>query len=115
MRSTADWWIASPCALFITSDRPVAKVHQTRETFGFGTSGTIVTFPLSPTRVLLMDDSHREPANQYYPLHGDDPVALNYATMRNAANFIISSRPTDDVLREIVPYPDAWERENSAT
>jgi len=101
-------------ALFITSDKPVAKMHQSRETFGFGTHGTIVTFPLSPTRVLLMDDNHAEPANQYYPLHADDPAALNYTTMRNAANFIISPRPTDEVLREIVQHADAWERENDA-
>lgn len=100
--------------LFITSDKPVAKVHQKRETFGFGTRGTIVSFPLSPSRVLLMDDNHAEPAHQYYPLLAGDPAALNFTTMRNAETFIISPRPVDDVLREIVQYADAWERENDA-
>lgn len=98
--------------VFITSDKPVAKSHLTRERFGFGTAGTLVSFPLSPTRVLLMDDNHDEPANQYYPLNAQDPAALNYTAMRNAAKFIVSPRPTDDVLREIVANADAWERQH---
>jgi hypothetical protein len=43
---------------FITTDKPVGLHHQTRKSFGFGTEGTIVTFPLSPMRLLVMDDLH---------------------------------------------------------
>ncbi len=50
---------------FVTSDRPVGIQHRSREVFGMGTPGAIVTFPLSPTRILMMDDQHQEPANQY--------------------------------------------------
>jgi len=100
--------------IFITSDKPITKAHQTLERFGFGTKGTLVSFPLSPTRVLFMDDNHGEPGNQYYPLNAGDPAALNFTAMRNAANFIISPRPTDDVLREIVSLADGWERDEEA-
>lgn len=41
---------------FITSDRPVVVQHTSREVFGIGTTGAVVSFPLSPTRILMMDD-----------------------------------------------------------
>lgn len=96
--------------VFITSDKPVVVAHPKKDAVGFATPGALVSFPLSPTRVLLMDDRHEEPANQYYPLHAQDPAALNYTVMRHAATFIISPRNTDEVLREIVQHADAWER-----
>jgi hypothetical protein len=52
---------------FITTDKPVGLQHQQREKFGIETQGTIVTFPISPRRILILDDMHSEPANQYYP------------------------------------------------
>jgi hypothetical protein len=56
--------IFSEKPVFVTSDRPVAKYHQSKEVFGFGTEGTFVNFPISPTRLLVMDDMHHEPAGQ---------------------------------------------------
>ncbi len=53
---------------FVTSDRPVALVHPSRETYGLATEGAMIAFPLSPTRLLMLDDKFDEPANQYYPL-----------------------------------------------
>jgi hypothetical protein len=40
-------------SVFITTDTPVLLMHQSREVFGVGTPGVIVSFPLSPTRVLM--------------------------------------------------------------
>jgi hypothetical protein len=42
--------VFSEADTFVTTDKPVVLKHQTRERFGFRTDGTIVLFPLSPTR-----------------------------------------------------------------
>lgn len=87
---------------FITTDKPVAMNHQSREKFGFGTQGTIVTFPLSPTRMLIFDDMNAEPANQYYPLKEGNGAAFNFTTWRNANRFLITGRPVPEVLKEML-------------
>lgn len=92
---------------FITSDKPVAKQHATKETFGFGTKGAIVSFPLSQTRLLVMDDMHSEPSNQYYPLKEGNIGAFNHSIWRGGSRFMVSGRPIEQVLREIVEWVDA--------
>jgi hypothetical protein len=96
---------------FITSDKPVAKQHKTKQTFGFGTKGTIMSFPLSQTRLLVMDDMYDEPANQYYPLQERNLGAFNYGIWHNGSRFMISGRPIEQVLREIVTWADAYKAE----
>lgn len=92
---------------FITSDKPVALHNLTREKFGFGTPGTFVTFPLSPTRLLLLDDKHDEPGNQYYPLTNDDPASLNMSIWRGASRFLLTGRPVCSVLGEFEALAEA--------
>lgn len=92
---------------FITTDKPVSLMNQDREVFGIGTEGTIVSFPLSPTRILTMDDMHSEPANQYYPLKQGNIGAFNYNIWRNGSRFMITGRPIINILREIVSWGDA--------
>ena len=53
--------VVSEAPVFITTDNPVIAENQEREKFGLGTKGTLITFPLSPTRVLCMDDKFEEP------------------------------------------------------
>jgi Protein of unknown function (DUF4238) len=96
--------------LFVTSDNPVCKDHLTKANYGFGTEGTIVTFPLGPSQILCMDDMHSEPAGQYYQLRDNDAGPINLMTFRNAMRFIISQRPIDEALAEIVRWGDAFER-----
>lgn len=98
--------IFSDHAAFITSDKPVCMDHREKEKFGFGTKGTIITFPLSPTRLLVMDDMHEEPAGQYYPLHADGPGPYNLRIWKNGSRFMISQRDVDEVLAEIVEWAD---------
>jgi Protein of unknown function (DUF4238) len=86
---------------FITADRPVAVEHQSRQRFGIGTRGAIVTFPLSPTRLLVMDDRHEQPSNQYYPLQPSDAGAVNFSIWHGASRFLITGRPIEDVLSEV--------------
>ncbi len=92
--------------VFITSDKPVSMHHEHRETYGFDTEGTLVAFPLSPTRVLLLDDLIEEPANQYYPLANGNPAPVNMMIWRGAARFLITGRPVTDVLEEFNALAD---------
>jgi hypothetical protein len=91
---------------FITSDKPVAVEHRTLQRFGVGTRGTIITFPLSPTRLLIMDDMHAEPANQYYPLHPTDAGAINFTIWHGASRFLITGRQIQEVLGEVCSVAD---------
>lgn len=93
--------------VFVTTDKPVGMHHQQREKFGFGTYGTIVTFPLGPKRMLIMDDLHHEPANQYYPLQDGNAGSFNMTTWHSGSRFMITGRPISDVLAEIVALDDA--------
>ena len=86
---------------FITTDQPVSLRHLEREKFGFGTPGVIVEFPLSPKRMLVMDDMHHEPASQYYPLKDANAASFNLNTWRNGSRFMITGRPVPEVLGEI--------------
>ena len=87
---------------FITTDKPVSLCHLEREKFGFGTPGVVVTFPLGPKRMLVMDDMYHEPANQYYPLRVSGAGSFNLTTWRNGSRFMITGRPISEVLGEIV-------------
>lgn len=94
--------VFSESDIFITSDRPVVLHHQSRETFGFGTQDSIVTFPLSPRRMLVMDDLHAEPAGQYYPLKPSNAGAFNYSIWSKSSRFMVTGRVVHDVLSEIM-------------
>lgn len=90
---------------FITSDKPVGLQHISREVFGIGTTGTLVSFPLSPTRILVMDDQHQEPGDQYYPLNRNNLGAFNYTIWHAATRFMVTGRGVPEVLSEIVKTP----------
>jgi Protein of unknown function (DUF4238) len=89
---------------FITSDKPVAVRHPSQYVFGIGSAGTVVSFPLSPTRVLVMDDLHHEPANQYFKAKPGSSGAFNYGIWSGGSRFMITGRPVADVLSEIVEW-----------
>ncbi|MCI1711400.1 MAG: DUF4238 domain-containing protein [Chiayiivirga sp.] len=86
----------------MTTDKPVGLQHQQREKFGIETQGTIVTFPISPRRILILDDMHSEPANQYYPLTKGNGAAFNVTIWRSARRFLITGRPVTEVLEEML-------------
>ena len=92
---------------FITTDKPVSLHHLEREKFGFGTPAVIVTFPLGPRRMLVMDDMYDEPASQYYPLKDANAASFNLSTWRNGSRFMITGRSVPEVLSEIVSLDPA--------
>lgn len=86
---------------FITSDNPVTLIHPSLRFRGLSDPETMVSFPLSPTRILCMDHRHGEPANVYYPLQGNG-AAQNLLTWRGAIDHMFTSRHPDDVCRDLV-------------
>lgn len=87
---------------FITTDAPVTMLNSKQERFGFTSPGTVVSFPLSPTRVLIMDDRYDQPGGRYYPLSEAGPGIANGLAWRNCERFMISSRHPDQVCAEIL-------------
>jgi hypothetical protein len=92
--------------LFITTDNPVQMIHQTRDVFGFDTPGTVISFPLSPTRVLMMDDRHDQPKGRYYPLSETGPGPANMTAWRNCERFMITPRHPDLVCAEMLAWAE---------
>jgi hypothetical protein len=92
--------------VFITTDAPVVFSHQTRAKLGYGTPGVHISVPLSPTRILSLDDMHDEPGNQYYPLKEHEPAPFNYSAWVACERFMISPRSTDQVCAEILAWGD---------
>jgi hypothetical protein len=93
--------------VFITTDTPVTIVHRTQERFGIKTPGTVVSIPLSPTRVLLMDDRVDQPKGQYYPLGSHGPGPFNLEAWLSCERFMISPRSTDQVCAEMMAWAKA--------
>lgn len=98
--------IVAQADAFITTDQPVALHHKDRDRFGFRTKGTVVSFPLSPTRLLIMDDLHEEPENQFYPLVEGRIGAFNYMAWVNTKRILITGRPVPEVLGEMVAWAE---------
>jgi len=86
---------------FITSDNPVTIIHPSLRFRGIGNSETTIMFPLSPTRLLNMDNRHHEPGNQYYALN-DDGSSANMMIWRQANEYMFSHRHTDEVCADLI-------------
>ncbi len=98
--------IFSETDAFVTSDKPVILVHPSIKNFGFDTKGVVVSFPLSPKRLIVMDDLFNEPANQYYPLLKSNLGCYNLLIWNNINRFLITGRSISEVLSEIQPFLD---------
>ena len=83
--------------LFVTSDYPFYVPEPELERFQIGANNAVILFPISPTRVLCFDDLD-EPQNQYFKIDNSSADMYNLFTWVNTNDFMISSRPTDEVL-----------------
>lgn len=93
--------VVSDEPLFITSDNPVLIGDTLTHHRGLAHPDTMVSFPLSPTRMLVMDNRHSEPDAQFYPVN-DAAASNNLLTWRNAINYIFSHKHPDIVCGELV-------------
>ena len=94
--------IFSDTPVFITTDNPVITENLERETFGLRTEGTIISFPISPTRLIVLDDRKEEPDGMYYPLGNHGPGPINLTLWKSAKEYMMSHRHTDEVLSEML-------------
>ncbi|MFK4719340.1 hypothetical protein ABIE89_000440 [Bradyrhizobium niftali] len=83
--------------VFITTDNPVITVHPSLEFKGIKNPETSLMFPISPTRLLHIDNRMTEPDGQYYPLK-TNPGAMNGLLWRYAINAMYSSRYVCDEI-----------------
>ena len=105
------WWVSfTDTPSFITTDTPVVVVNAERQSFGINTPGTVLSFPISPTRVLMMDDRWDHPKGRYYPVGKDGTAPFNYTAWCNCESFMISPRSTDLVCAEMLGWTNAFER-----
>jgi hypothetical protein len=86
---------------FVTSDNPVTFLHPSLIFQGIKNPDTTILFPLSPTRVLSMDNRHDQPDAHYYPLKGS-PATTNLLIWRNAIDHLFSPRHPDLICTELV-------------
>jgi hypothetical protein len=100
--------------LFVTSDFPVYVVQPDLKRFQIGGKGAMIQFPISPTRILCLDDLD-EPGDQYYPIPDSEADVFNLFTWVNTQSFMISSRPIEDVLEGIARVRAEHERESTGT
>ena len=94
--------------VFITSDNPVTITHPSLEFRGIRDPETTISFPISPTRMLVLDNRHSEPDGVYYELADDNAAAQNLLVWRNAMEHMFSHRHTDEVCAEFVANEDRF-------
>jgi hypothetical protein len=100
--------IFSETKQFITTDNPLVITNRLMgeiKNYGLNTKGTTITFPISPTRVLVLDDLLDEPHSQYYPLK-EEGTYINILLWIDAHQFMISHRNPDEVIFEMLKYAD---------
>ena len=96
--------------VFFTSDKPVIRQHHERKTFGIGTPGVHLWFPISPTRMLWMTDRIGDECDGFYPFPVAEATLLNAFTMANASRFLLSHEPPDERMMEVGVLTDNLRR-----
>jgi Protein of unknown function (DUF4238) len=86
-----------------TSDFPVAVKHFEEKVFGVGTPGVHVFFPVSPKRMLHMTDREDNP-DGFYPFPGERAAELNFFTLGNSKDSILSHEQPDSMLKPLDTY-----------
>lgn len=87
--------------VFITSDNPVTFLHPSLRFQGINNSETTLLLPLSPTRILHVDNRHGEPDGHYYPLKHSAAVT-NLLLWRGANTHMFAHRDPDIICAELV-------------
>ncbi len=96
--------VASDAPDFATCDAPVILQNAERAPLAFGVQGTGVHLALSPTRFLIIDDE--DDPEGYYATKPGFAEAMNYQTWVAADRYLLSSRPSDSVLQEIMAFAE---------
>jgi hypothetical protein len=92
--------------VFFASDRPVVMRHFERQTYGLGTPGVHLFFPICPTRMLWMTDRVGDMPDGFFPLPTSEAVIFNFFTVANAT-LLFSHQNPDAQLKEIDAFMKA--------
>ncbi len=99
--------IASEEKVFITSDRPVIISNPETGLLGIGSKGVVISLPLSPTRLLLLEDNiNNEKDLSEYPLNKGHAPFYNSPIWSNAYRYIIGYKDTEEIIDEIYNYQE---------
>jgi len=98
--------------LFVTSDYPIYVPQPKFARHQIGGRNAKILFPISPTRMLCIDDL-QEPKNQYFPTPSSNADVYNMLTWVNTESFMISSRNIESVLAGICRVRNEFEMELS--
>lgn len=94
--------IASEEKVFITSDRPVIISNPETGLLGINSKGVVIALPLSPTRLLLLEDNTiNEDSLIEYSLNKGKASFYNREIWSNAYRYVIGHKDTEKVLDEI--------------
>lgn len=91
----------SEAPVFITSDNPVMVGDTIGPHRGLKHPDALVMFPLSPTRILMMDNRHQEPDAQFYPIK-HDPASTNMLIWRNSIKHMFAPRDPHEICVEML-------------
>jgi len=93
--------------IFMTSDKPVIIQNEKTDFTGVGTPGAILVFPMSPKKVLMMDDLHDQPKGRYYPIHNNDASPINLLLLQSATRFVVCHRKID-FTNDIMKFTESY-------
>jgi len=97
--------IASEEKVFITSDRPVVISNPKTGLLGIESPGVIISLPLSPTRLLILEDNINNEENLIeYPLNKGHAAFYNAPIWSNSYRYIIGHNDLEEVISEIFEY-----------
>ena len=86
-----------------TSDFPVVVKHLEQKTFGVGTPGVHMFFPVTPKRMLHMTDPKDDP-DGFYPFPVTKATQLNFFTLGNSKQMTLSHEQPDSMLQPLDLY-----------
>lgn len=96
--------IVSDEPVFATCDAPIVLANAKKTRFGFGTKGTSLYLPLSPKRFLIIEDPGLP--DGYYSSKPGFPEAMNYQTWCAADRYLLSGKPSDEILKGVMWFAD---------
>lgn len=99
--------ITSEERTFITSDNPISVHNNLTDIFGLNTKGTIILFPISPKRLLQLEDcvdSDEKIEVLYYPINKGHHSLYNHAIWNSSDKHIIASDSIENIVDEMYNY-----------
>jgi len=97
--------ITSKEKVFVTSDRPVIITNPKTGFRGIEAPGAIIYLPLSPTRILVLEDNVDNDENlTEYPLKNGHAPLFNQIILSNVYRYFIGHKDLEKIISEIFEY-----------